>query len=246
MLAVVLAALTASTSPSPSPAPLLKTIVTVKSSPFCGALAAHLNAAIGSTITNDETLATAIVGLRSRDLAGSDIQRNNEIMRLENLADAIYKQYRLGENEVKLLRALAGTTPDKAEKGEVKDAADALGGALYRQHLIQRDLDGFLAFLNTADMRSDWDETSSNAARSLEATDVQNSVVENDGPAAYWLPPGYDRFMPPAPLQVGHETHVEDVEMAGEASSDFLNRLPAIMQDEVNAGNHIEAASENC
>jgi hypothetical protein len=246
MLAVVLAALTASTSPSPSPTPLLKTIVTVKASPFCGALAAHLNAAIGSTLANDQTLGMTIIGLRSHDLAGSDIQRNNEIMRLENLGDAIYKQYRLGESEVKLLRTLASTSSDNGEKAAVKGAADALGGALYRQHLIQRDLDGFLAFLNTADMRSGFDESEANEARSLEPTDVENAPVENEGPAAYWLPPGYDRFLPPVALQVGHESHDEDVDMAGVASSDFQSRLPAIMQDEINAGNHIEAAGNNC
>jgi hypothetical protein len=246
MLAIVLAAMTASASPSPSPTPLLKTIVTVKSSPFCGALAAHLNAAIGSTISNDQSLGNTIVGLRSRDLAGSVIQRNNEIMRLENLADDIYRQYRSGENEVKLLRALAQAAADAGEKTELKEAADALGGALYRQHLIQRDLDGFVAFLNTADMRGTWDETESNAARSIEPTDVLGSAGENEGPAAYWLPPGYDRYLPPPPLGIGHESGADDVQMADLASSDFLNRLPAIMQDELNAGNHIEAASDNC
>jgi len=246
MLAIVLAALTASASPSPSPTPLLKTIVTVKSSPFCGALAAHLNAAIGSAISNDQSLGSTIVGLRSRDLAGSSIQRNNEIMRLESLADAIYRQYRIGENEVKLLRALASTATDSKEKADLKDAADALGGALYRQHLIQRDLDGFVAFLNTADMRSGWDENESNAARSLEPSEVLGSLGQNDGPAAYWLPPGYDHYLPPPPLMIGHESGADDVQMAGLASSDFQNRLPDIMEDELNAGNHIEAATDNC
>ncbi len=96
MVALLLSVLVA--IPSPSPTPPLKTIITVKSSPMCGAFAAHVNAAIGSTVGNDQTLGTAILGLRSSGLAGNVIERNDEIQRLGNLADSIYHQFRIGEN----------------------------------------------------------------------------------------------------------------------------------------------------
>ncbi|HTU69394.1 MAG TPA: hypothetical protein VMF11_03655 [Candidatus Baltobacteraceae bacterium] len=244
MLALVLAAMTV--SPSPSPTPLLKTIVTVKSSPLCGEFAAHANAAIGSAVLNDASLGSTILALRSNDLAAGTIDRTAELHRLSDLADSIYRQYRAGEREVGILRDLASKTTDPQEKAALKDSADALGGTLYRQHLMQRDLDGFVSYLETADMRGGWDEAESNAARSLGGSDIENGAVENDGPAAYWLPPGYDRYLLPAPLMVGHESVDDDVRMAASASSDFQDRMLAVERDEMTAGGRIEQAADNC
>jgi hypothetical protein len=241
MVTVLLAVLIA--NPTPSPTPLLKTIVTVKSSPFCGAFAVHVNSAIGSAVGNDQTLGETILNLRSSDLSGSTIQRRNEMERLENLSDAIYKQYRSGENEVKQLRDLAAKTTDPAEKAEVTAAADALGGALYRQHLVQRDLDGFLAFLSASDMASgrgtgdDFDTPSPGLAL------AQAGRIDSFGPGAgYWLPGSYR----PSSLSVGQESPEEDVRMALAASEDFQHRRPAIFEDEMTAGNHIATAGDHC
>jgi hypothetical protein len=114
MLAIVLAALTV--SPSPSPTPLLKTIITVKSTPLCGALAAHTNAAINSAVQNDQTLGSTIMTLRSGDLAGSSLDRYSEIHRLSSLADSIYKQYRAGLAEVNRMRELSKQATDPEEQ----------------------------------------------------------------------------------------------------------------------------------
>ena len=81
-----------------------------------------------------------------------------EIHHLNTLADAIYKQYRAGEREVNQLRDLAKQATDPEEQAELKAAADALGGALYRQHLMQRDLDGFVNFLYASDMMTSDDD----------------------------------------------------------------------------------------
>jgi hypothetical protein len=238
MLGIVLAALTV--SPSPSPTPLLKTIITVKSTPLCGAFAAHTNAAIGSAVQNDQTLGSTILTLRSDGLAGTTLDRNFEIHRLTSLADSIYKQYRAGLGEVNQLRDLAKQATDPDEQAEMKAAADALGGALYRQHLIQQDLDGFVAFLEASDMMTDdnadgprhpmtWDARNS---LPLEATDL-------------WLPNVQNAVNHPA-LLVGSESLADDVTMARAASADFLGRVPAIMQDELMAGSHIELAADHC
>jgi hypothetical protein len=232
-------------NPTPSPAPHLRTIITVKASPFCGAFAAHVNSAIGSAVENDQTLGTTIVDLRSGDLNGGPLRRENEIQRLENLSDAVYKQYRSGENEVKQLRDLAAKSTDKDEKAEVTEAADALGGALYRQHLVQRDLDGFLAFLNASDMASN-----RNTGEDFQTADPGAGIVQASrqdpptlGTASYWVPQGYMRQ---SQVLAGQESPQDDVRMATAASEDFQRRLPAILQDELNAGDHITTAGDHC
>jgi hypothetical protein len=242
MLAIVLAAATATTTataPSPSPTPLLKTIVTVKSSPICGAFAAHTNAAISSAISNDQNLGTTILTLRSPDLAGSSLDRQSEIHHLNALADEIYKQYRLGEKEVGQLRDLAKQATDPDEKEALKAAADALGGALYRQHLMQRDLDGFVNYLYASDMMASDDDTTADpdAPRRQLLQDIPGAHAIN-GLSPIWTP--YD-----TPL-AGTESLTDDVTMAKAASEDFVTRLPALRQDEQTAGSRIETAATNC
>jgi hypothetical protein len=232
-LAIVIA------SPAPAPTPVLKTIITVKSSPFCGSLAAHVNAAIGSAVENDESLAAVITGLRSNALAGSSLQRSNELQRLSALATAIYKQYRSGEEEVQRLRVLASKTTDPQEKLAVDASADALGGALYRQHLVQRDLDGFVSYLYASDMASndgdDW-QTPNPGFSSY-------SALDRADPQTYWVPGGYRT---PTTISGGRASWNEDLRMAQDAAGDFQDRMPAIFQDELTAGARIEEAGNNC
>ena len=238
MLAIVLAAVTA-TAPSPSPTPLLQTIVTVKSSPICGAFAAHTNAAISSALANDQSLGTTISMLRSPDLAGSSLDRLSEIHHLNTLADAMYKQYRAGEREVNELRDLAKQATDPDEKAELKAVADALGGALYRQHLMQRDLDGFLNYLYASDMMASDDDPTQNpdAPRRQFLEDVPGAHPLN-GLSPVWTP--YD-----SPL-AGTESITDDLTMARAASQDFVTRLPALRQDEQAASSRIETAATKC
>src|SRR5579863_3227399 len=141
MLALLLAVMTASPLPSPSAEPL-KTIVTVRSTTFCGEFATHVNNAIGDATRNDENLGKVILTLRASNLGGTDMDRHIERMRLSSTADSMYREYRAGEDEVNHLRALAKSAKDPQEKADLTASADALGGVLYRQHLIQRDLDG--------------------------------------------------------------------------------------------------------
>src|SRR5215469_9247255 len=128
MLAFVLAIITVTPGPSPSPSAStepLKTIITVHSSPFCSQFASHVNSAIDHAVHNDRTLGTVILTLHSTDLAENELARHNEIQRLENLGDSMYRDYRKGLEEVDKLRELAKTAQDEQEKTEVKAAADA-------------------------------------------------------------------------------------------------------------------------
>jgi hypothetical protein len=240
MLAIVLAAVTATAqAPTASPAPALKTIVTVKSTPLCGAFAAHTNAAITSALANDQSLGATIMMLRSPDLAGSSLDRTSEIHNLNNLADAMYKQYRLGEREVGQLRQLANEATDPDEKAALTAVADALGGALYRQHLIQRDLDGFVNYLYASDMMASDDDPTGDpdAPRRQLLEDIPGAHPIN-GLSPVWTP--FD-----TPL-AGTESLTDDLTMARAASEDFRSRLPALRQDEQTAGTRIDAAADKC
>lgn len=229
LFAIATSAPVSSPAPTPSAAPL-KTIVTVRTSPFCSAFASHVNAAIGATVQNDSSLGSVIVALRATDLENNTISRRNELQALEHLADSMYHDYRSGEDEVNRLRDLAKTVTDKGEQAELKASADALGGALYRQHLIQRDLDGFVAYLNTGEMRHfDSDE------RALMG-----------GTQAEYVHAMLARYMPTMSALPGDESPEDDTRMAKEASRDFRSRLPQILKDEINAGAHIATASERC
>ncbi len=250
MIAVLLAVLV-SGSPAPTPtasaAPeTLKTIITLRSSPLCTAFATHVNAAIGSAVRNDAALGSVVSTLRTRALGENSITRSNAEQRLSNLADGIYREYRSGMNEINKLRALAATASSPAEKAAVKASADALGGALYRQHLIQRDLDGFVAFLDTADMRSDISGAQADMNQAF-APDFDGSwEPQQRGPITLWVPRGYAEQFVDTPSFPGDESPHDDIRLGALASQDFERRIPAIVKDELHAAEQIDAAGNGC
>lgn len=244
MFALLLAALTATPVPSPSPSDApLKTIITVRSSPFCSQLATHLNAAIGAAVGNDQTLGRTILTLRSPDLADNELVRSHEVHRLQDMGDSIYKNYKAGLNEVDRLRELAKNAKDDAEKKELTAAADALGGVLYRQHLIQRDLDGFVAYLYAADMQADTNrDTLEREFNGDAAADYPYGEAQRNEPYLNLI-----QSMGRADVHPYlYRTPDTDVRMASNASQDFQNRLPDILHDEMMAGEHITQASDGC
>ena len=216
MLLVLLALLgTPSPAPSASPQPVLKTIVTVKSSAICTGFAEDVNAAVGADLANDQRLGNTITALSSRDIGTSEISRNAELQHLEWLADAMYRDYRNGEADVARLRDLAAKATDPKEKADITAAADALGGALYRQHLMQRDLDGFVAYLEAGDMRRGLvsDMPGSGLENSLDVRRPSGAEAES---VRGWLPPraGLD----PAP---GSESFADDETMSANAAKEI-------------------------
>jgi len=245
MLAALLVAvvLTAAPSASPDPAPL-KTIITVKSSPFCGLFSTHVNGAISAAVTNDRSLGTLVGTLRRPDLEGSDLDRQAQLDRLTNLADAIYHQYREGAAEVAKLRALEATTTDADQKAELKAADDALGGALYRQHEIQRDLDGFLAYLNAGQMRTSSDDEKSVYMVLFGEGDPHQAALDADLHTRSGT--GHPPYTSPFSGLAGDESPHDDTRYASNAAGAFLTSLAAIRGDELNAANHIETVSTHC
>jgi hypothetical protein len=227
-------------SPTPSPTGLpgpLKVIVTVRSSTFCSRFASHANAAITAALQNDSTLGTLVFVLRNRDLAGNDIERRNMLQSLNKMADAVAMNYKAGMSEIASLRELERKASDPAEKEALKASADSLGGALYRQHLIVRDLDGFLAYEYAADMRREDPDSSQAQMKQASAPD-----------AGMIRPPGSVINIPGIQdvALAGNETRDDDAAMALAASRDFAARLPAVTGDEQNAATAFTAAAGGC
>lgn len=248
VLAVVVGAAAASPSPSPSPSTEpLKTIVTVRSTTYCEALATHLNAAITSAVENDQNLGSTILTLRSNDLAGTDLSRQHEIHRLQDLGDSLYRNYKSGENEVNHLRDLAKSAQTDEDKAELKAAADALGGVLYRQHLMQRDLDGFVSYLYAADMQADTNRDV--LTREFVGADEANFPYGSRNVNTTVTQP-YLNILETMGRESVHpyiyRTPDSDAAMAYNASRDFEARVIDVVRDEVTAGEHVTQASSRC
>ena len=246
----VLIAVLSGADPSPLPTasaePHLKEIIHVKSSPLCTEFARHANGAIDSATRNDVALGSLVSSLRTGNLDRDAIAHMNAINKLNDLADAITRDWKAGEKDVDALRKLSEKASDPATKKELKGAADSLGGALWRQRKIARDLDGFVAYLHARDMATvDEDQGAMNMAL-FGVTDAKEALrdgklPEQTGSTRLSREPLYgnpglanEQNLPPASDQ------------AAVAAKDFEGRLPDIIKDEIQAAEHVTTVSENC
>jgi hypothetical protein len=240
-------------TPQPSATPALKTIVSVRASSRCAEMITHANSAIGTTLDNDAVVSKTITTLRLLNLDdGNPINRRKGFNALGDLAKKLMQQARAGDDEVKRLRKLAAsektTNPDEAKA--VKDFADELGGALWRQQKIARDLNGYLAYEDFRDM-AQWDEGQQAMNRAtfgvpdpLQQTPkgIPGSQDVAYGPNAG--EPAPSRYMPP---HLGHEPNQPTAtEYARAAADDFQSRIPDIVSDESHAAGHIDGAFSRC
>ena len=241
----------ASASPLPAassaPVPALHEIMRVRSSALCAEFASHANSAIDATTSNDSTLLTLVDSLGRTNMDDSQLAWNNELLKLERMSDEITRQWKTGEREVAQVRALAVKSTDPQEKLELTASANALGGALWRQRRIARDLDGFIAFMETDQMMTN---TTAEGKANQMVFGVADPVHEpsfgdsvnlhNPGGArAYEGPPD----MTPFP---GDPNNPKASAQAMAAAKDFRRRLGPIGEDEIQAAVHIEQASEGC
>ena len=252
--AVIFAAVAAvpvATTPAPSSPPktVLKEIVHVRSSAKCGEIATHANGAISLALHNDATLSQTIARLRTVDLDdGNSIHRRNRLDQIGAYAKTLMEQARAGDDEVKRLRAVAAKSTDPQEAKDLKAFADQLGGALWRQQRIARDLNGFLASVDFRDMKA-LDESQRSANRAVFGVDDPTKAITlasvggqpPDGPLASSLNnAASETFLTPFYLR-GSLT-----EQARSAADDFETRLADISNDEALAADHIEAATAGC
>jgi len=155
---------------------------------------------------------------RGPNLDANPIARHNEIASLAALSDQLYKDWKNGDQEVKRLRALADKTTDPAEKQDLKAFADWLGGALWRQRKIGRDLDGFVAYLNTRDMMH-IDESTAQA--NLGVYGMADPSTAHGIPGEFAQPTGPETY--PSPLSINYDA--SDTSQAEAAAKDFSQRV---------------------
>lgn len=247
--ALVLAAVALSPSPSPSPAATatpaaLRVIVTVHSSTACAEILSHANAAIASALANDTSLAATIKALQAVELDGNVIKHRNGLDDLGDYAKKINLEALAGDAEIKRLRKLAADSTDPQRKKELKTFADWLGGAIWRQRKVARDLNGFVATMDFYDM-STLDESEQNMDMALFGSPDQRpaSIAELSPTGTIRTIYGGARGGPIAPPREQRPTYDS---MAKAAGADFSLRLPAIANDESMAANHVDQALAGC
>jgi len=248
--ALVLAAIAASPSPSPSPdatatPPALRVIATVHSSTACAEIVSHANAAIASALANDTSLAATIKALQAVELDGNVIKHRNGLDDLGNYAKKINLEALAGDAEIKRLRKLASDSTDPQRKKELTAFANWLGGAMWRQRKVARDLNGFVATMDFYDM-STLDDSEKNMDIALFGSpdDRPVSIAETSptGIRARNVFGGTDGG-PVAPPREQRPTYDS---MAKAAGADFTLRLPAIANDESLAATHVGQALAGC
>jgi len=232
-------------APAASPVPPLKVIANVRSTPRCTDIVTHANTAIGATLNNDLVIAQTVTRLRAVNLDdGNPIHRRNGLNALGDLAKSLMMQSRSADDEVKRLRKLAKTSTDPQEAVDLKAFADELGGALWRQQTIARDLNGYLATIDFRDMAK-FDDAQQNMNMAVfgvpDPIEDPLHVQMNGQVVPYmWRPP----MMPYLP---GHDpTEPTATQEAQAAAKDFEARESGIATDEGQAATHVNGALKNC
>jgi len=249
LAAIVVTSPAASASAAPSPVPSgapLKEIIRVRASAVCSEFATHANSAIDSTTRNDIALGGLITTLRSSDFGTNELTLHQGMDRLHKFADAITKDWKDGEREVSILRDLAKKTTDPDEAAALKDSADSLGGALWRQRQVARDVDGFLSYLDARQMSAADDTTGQMNQTLFGAADVHDENVRPNGQDT-----NVRAHLQPATnlgdVGLANDPHLPSAaDQALAAARDFEGRLPAIIHDEISAALHVTNASDRC
>lgn len=250
-IAMVVAAFAASAVPAPAPSPssspaadkpVLKTIASVRASASCGEIVTHANSAIAAALNNDVVVGQTIMSLRGVNLDdGNPIHRRNNLQTLGDYAKTLMKQSRSADDEVKRLRAIAAKSKDPVQQKELKAFADELGGALWRQQKVARDLNGFLAAVDFRDMMTlDEDQKKANIG-ALGVADPRLETPADFGPTD----PKYTDAQRRGGIYSLEAMKGTATGQARAAAEDFQQRIPAIANDETMAADHAQSGAFN-
>jgi len=241
-------------APAATPVPALRVIASVRSTPRCAEIVTHANSAIGTALNNDLVLQQTITRLRAVNLDdGNPIRRHNGLNALGDLAKTLTQQARAGDDEVKRLRALAAQSKDPKEQKDLKAFADALGGALWRQQKVARDLNGYLAAVDFQDMAgfTDGQQQANRAIFGVPDPMQQNpqdiqaaQQTANQRGRGGQIDTTTGLHALPA---LGHDpNHQTATQEAAAAATDFESRLPSITLDENSAAQLAPGAFAKC
>ncbi len=138
----------ASSSPAPSSSPELKTIVTVKSSPYCNALAQHFNNAFVPMVGNDRMLDGVNTNLLDINDAFSHpdylhrlLKDRDQIAKYDN---QLLNSLPAIQDQINQLRAASKMTDDTKASSQAHDAAEQLQTAYVKQKQLAIDLQGLV------------------------------------------------------------------------------------------------------
>ncbi len=240
---IMVVALLSPPTPQPTASPGLKTIASVRASSRCAEIITHANSAIGTTLDNDAVLGKTITTLRLLDLDdGNPIHRRKGMNILADLASTLMKQARAGDNEVKRLRALAAKTQDPQEGKDLKNFADELGGALWRQQRVARDLNGLLAYEDFREM-AQWSDGDKQMNHSVFGVDDPQAEM----PVDFQFRNRNGTLYSPMHPRLGHDPNEPTAtQYAKAAADDFQARIPDIILDENHAATHVDGAIAGC
>jgi hypothetical protein len=144
LLAVVAAAALA--TPSPQPSSQLKTIATVRSTPFCTSIAQHFNAAVAPMLANDRTLDQ--VDPQLVDLndvfhhPDYPIRYSSLRVKLMGEVDQLQKSLPFMQQQINQLRQGETLTKDPQDAKAIHQIAEKLQLAYNKQMQLETDLTG--------------------------------------------------------------------------------------------------------
>lgn len=211
-----------STAAQPSPgasaaAQPLQEIGHVFSSGTCTAIVVRANSAISTTLRNDQTVSLAIDTLKRVNLdTNNEIEQHKGMNSIERLAESLRFSSGDAEAQIKRLREMAAQTTDPVRKEDLKEFADALGGALARQRRIGADLQRMLVIMDGRQARAE-------ARRDIAFTGGRGTTVFDDS------------FGPNS-----------NNAMAQAAAQELANRTVSIAADETKAAEHVVGAVNGC
>ncbi len=218
-------ALASAATPAPSPASSaaaqpLREIGHVYSSGTCTSIVMRANSAISTTLRNDQTVSLAIDTLRHVNLDSSNIiERRKSQASIERLAESLRMSSGDAQGQIKRLREMAAQSTDPMRKKDLKEFADALGGALARQERIGADLQRMLVIMDGRKARMEAED------------DVMYANPDAIRPGWY-----FDRDFSP--------THYNAMALA--AAQEVENRTVGITADESKAAEHVVGAVNGC
>lgn len=135
-------------SPAPTATPrVLKTIVTVKSSPYCNAFADHFNAALLPMLANDRVFQVVDVQLQNFNTLFDRMDYVNEYVTMRNKMEkqtaTLQESLTPIRDQIDALHKSASLTTDPAEAKAMTDAANQLQDAYKHQFQLSTDLWNF-------------------------------------------------------------------------------------------------------
>ena len=244
LLALALGIVPATTTPPPSPAPgslqPLKLIVRIRATSRCAKIATHSNGAINAALRADQTLTDTVTALRTVDLDSNGLTRTQGLHRLEDLGSAIARAVGRGDHEISALRALAAKESDPVKKKQLLDFINSLGGAIYRQKKIGRDLDGFVAGMYARSMYHVSDDEEKMNIYVLH----RRTFTPMQGSGTLTIDTAPDRLGgDPVTMPYVNPTDNQDAHLAAQ---DFFQRQVHVSNDEATAAHAILAVASGC